>query len=65
MDIGLMTDVPDKFVFGGIENAVQRDGQFHDAEVRAEMSARPGESGDEFLTDFACQTCSGPSTMSR
>ena len=49
--------------------------QFDDAEIRAEMAAALGESGDQFLADFAREflncgnvsflTCSGPSTMSR
>ena len=35
--IGLVADVPDEPVVRRVENAVQRDGQFDDAEARAEM----------------------------
>ena len=48
-----MAHVPDKFVRGRVEDAVQRDGQFDHAEVRAEMPAALGQPGDQFLPDFA------------
>ena len=53
VDVDLMAHVPDKFVLGRVENAVQRDGQLHHAEVRAEVAAVLGEAGDQFLPDFA------------
>ena len=37
--IGLMPDVPDQLVIGGIEDVMQGDRQFDDAKARAEMSA--------------------------
>ena len=55
MDVGLVAHVPDEFVFRGRENAVQCDGQFHDAQIRAEVTAVTGESGDEFMADFLRQ----------
>ena len=37
--IGLVADIPDDAVFRRIEHAVQRDGQFDDAEVRRQVAA--------------------------
>ena len=37
--IGLMADVPDQPVARRVEHVVQRDGQLHDPEARAEMAA--------------------------
>ena len=37
--IGLMADVPDQAVGGRVEDMVQGDRQFDDAETRAEMAA--------------------------
>ena len=53
VDINLMAHVPDELVLGRVENLVQRDGQFHDAEIRAEMAAALGEALDQFGADFA------------
>ena len=55
VDINLMAHVPDKFVLGRIKDTVQRNGQFDDAKIRAEMAAAPGESGDQLLADFTGQ----------
>ena len=55
VDVNLMAHVPDKLVLGRVENAVQRDGQLHHAEIRAEMPAVFGEPGDQFLPDFPGQ----------
>ena len=57
VDVTLMADVEDEFVLGGVENPVQRDGQFDYAQIRAEMPADGvgivlGEDADEFLADF-------------
>ena len=55
VDINLMAHVPDEFVLGRVEDAVQRDGQLDHAEVRAEMPAALGQPGDQFLPDFPGQ----------
>ena len=70
-----MAHVPDEFVLGRVEDAVQRDGQLDHAEVRADMAAGLGQAGDEFLPDFAGEVlqlrqreflqCAGPFTISR
>src|SRR2546425_78448 len=39
VNVTLMAHVPDKPVFRRRENTMQRDGEFHDSEVRAEMTA--------------------------
>ncbi len=52
VDIALMAHVPDKLVFGRVENAVQGDSQFHHTQVRAEMTAVFGKDGDQLLADF-------------
>ena len=51
VDIDLMAHIPDEFVLRRAEDAVQCDGEFHHAEVRAEMAAGLGELGDELTTD--------------
>lgn len=53
VDIDLVAHVPDEFVFRGGEHVVQGEGEFHHAEIRAEMAARLGEAGDQLLPDFA------------
>jgi hypothetical protein len=55
VDVALVAHVPDKLVLGRAEDLVQRDGQFDDAEVGAEMAARLGEGLDEFLADVRRQ----------
>ena len=52
VNIALMADVEDKAVFGRLEDAVEGDGEFHDAEVRAEVSACVREDIDEFRADL-------------
>ena len=44
--VSLMAHVPDKFVLRRVENAMQRDGQLHHSEIRAEMPATFGQPGD-------------------
>src|SRR5207247_249707 len=43
VDVALMAHVPDEPVFWRREDAMQRDGPFHHAEVRAELAAVFGE----------------------
>ncbi len=38
--VGLVPDIPDQLVFGGVEDVVQGDGQFNGAQARREMAAR-------------------------
>ena len=51
MDVALVADVEDEFVFGGFEDPMEGDGEFDDAEVGAEVAAGAGEGGDEVLAD--------------
>jgi len=55
VDITLMTHIPDKFVLGSREGAMERDGQLDHAEIGAEVSAVFGKLGDEFVADFLGQ----------
>ena len=50
-----MAHVPDEFILGCGEDAVQGHGEFHDAEVRAEMAAIDRQLGDEFVPDLVRQ----------
>jgi len=75
VDINLVAHVPDKFVLRRVENAMQRDGQLHHSEIRAEMPATFGQPGDQLASNLPGQflklrqrelfTCAGPSTISR
>jgi len=40
--VGLVPDIPDDLVLGGVEAVVQRDAQFHATEVGGEVSAGLG-----------------------
>ena len=53
VNVNLVAHIPDEFVLGRVEDAVQRDGQLDHTEVRTEMAAGFGQPGDEFLPDFA------------
>ena len=55
VDVGLVADVEQEAVARGIEDVVQRDGQFHDAQVRAEVPAVVGKDGDQPFADFRGQ----------
>jgi hypothetical protein len=44
--VSLVAHVKEQTVVGGLENVVQRNGEFHYAKVRAQMSAIAGEDGD-------------------
>ena len=55
VDVALMAHVPDEPVFWRREDAMQRDGQLHHAEVGAEVAAVFGKDGDEFVADFLGQ----------
>ena len=52
VDVNLMAHVPDKFVARRCEDAMEGDGQFDHAEVRAEMAARLRQAVNQFLPDF-------------
>src|SRR3954467_14201967 len=47
MWIGLVTHVPDQFITGRVEDAVERDGKLDDAEPCAEMAAGDRDDVDE------------------
>src|SRR5271165_3839884 len=52
MDVTLMAHVPDDSVAGHVENAVQREGQFDDAEIRSEVPAVLRARSDQQLADL-------------
>ena len=52
LDVALVADVEEEFVLGGMEGAVEGDGQFDHAEVGSEMAAGFGDGADEFIADF-------------
>ena len=56
--IGLVADVPDQPVVRRLENVVERDGQFDDAETRAQMAAGDGNRVDRFGAQFARRVAS-------
>ena len=53
--IALVADVHDETVTRGVEHAMQRNRQLHDAEVRSEMSARLREDFDQLIAHFLCE----------
>jgi hypothetical protein len=52
VDVPLVGDVEDDLIFRGRENPVQREREFHHAEIRADVSAGFGGDGNKFLPDF-------------
>ena len=52
MYVGLMGDIEDEAILGGVKNAVQGDGEFNDAEVGAHVSAVAGGCANDALADF-------------
>ena len=52
VNVGLVPGVPDDDVLWGTEDAVQGDGEFHDAQIRTEMAPRGGHLGHEELADL-------------
>ncbi len=50
--IRLVAHVPDQPVARRIEEIMERDGQFHDAQPRAQMTARHGDGVDQFCPQF-------------
>ena len=52
VDIGLVAGVEQDPVDRGIKDPVQRDGEFHYAQVRAEMTAGPGHRADQAVPDL-------------
>ena len=52
VDVALVADVKEEFVFGGVEGAVEGDGQFDHPEVWAEVAAGFGDRPDEFIANF-------------
>jgi len=57
--------VPDDGVLGRREHAVQRDGELHDSEVRAEMTARRRDARDEEPPDLGHERAELEGLMSR
>ena len=52
MNVGLVTDVPNEFVLRSRKNNVQCQGQFHYAEIGAEVAAILGKLGDQLVAKF-------------
>jgi hypothetical protein len=52
MDVTLMGDIHYKLVGWSVENAVERDGEFHHSEVGSEVATGAGQGSDENFTDF-------------
>ena len=46
VDVALVADVEDELVLWRVENPVQRDGQFDDPEIRAQVAAGLGKDTD-------------------
>ena len=67
VDVRLVAGVEDEGVGGRVEDAVDRDRQLDDAEVRAEVAARLGDVLDEELADLRASSriCSSLSASSR
>ena len=55
VDVGLVADVEDEAVGRRVENGMERDGQFHHAEVRPEMAAGLGQHGNQLLANLLGQ----------
>ena len=53
--VGLVPDVPDDAVTGGIEDPVQGNGQLDRAERCPQVATVASDDVDQFLADFACQ----------
>ena len=55
VDIGLVPGVEDDRVLRAVEHAVHRNRELDDAEVGAEVPARPGDRADEHLSDLSAE----------
>ena len=55
MDVGLVTHVKQEAIARGMESVVQRDAEFHDAQVRTEVPAIVGKDGDQPFAYFRRQ----------
>ena len=53
--VGLMADIPDQPVLRCVEDAVQRERQFHGAQRRSQVPAGDRDRGDDQVTDFPGQ----------
>jgi hypothetical protein len=52
VDVGLVAGVPKNDVLGRLEDAMESDGEFDDAEIGAEMPARLDDARDDELADL-------------
>src|SRR5438128_817306 len=55
MNVRLVADVPDEFVFRGGKNDVQRESQLDDAKVRTQMAAVLGKLRDQLVAHLIRQ----------
>jgi hypothetical protein len=56
MGIGLVADIPDEAVIGGVKAVVERQSQFDCAEIGSEMSASLRERLKEKTSQICCQS---------
>src|SRR6266850_5529315 len=52
MDIDLMADIPNKFLYGRVENIMERNCQLDHAQVGTKVTSAFGKSSDEFIADL-------------
>ncbi len=50
--VGLVGDIPDEFVFRGVEHVVHGDGRFHHAQIRSDVPTGFRDSSDQRLTNL-------------
>ena len=67
VDVALMTDVQNELVVRRVEDAVHRNGQFDDTEIRPQMAAGLRKDTDQFVPNFLRelgQSCSRSALIS-
>src|SRR5882757_6121503 len=52
MDVNLMADIPDEFIFGSTEDVMQGECEFDHTEIWPEMPAIFGQNGNQFTADL-------------
>jgi hypothetical protein len=52
MGIGLVADIPDQFILGGIEDIVEGKGELDHTKTRSQMTTSFGHRGDDNLPDL-------------
>jgi len=52
MNVSLMADIKEDFVAGGVKDPMEGDAQFHDAQIRPEVTAGFRKSPDQLGADL-------------